>query len=46
MLDGVLYEARLVNQEQGTYKAYALRDDAELPDDPDDRLKGHVPWRL
>ena len=24
---GVWYEARLVNQEQGTYKGYAIRDD-------------------
>jgi hypothetical protein len=46
VLDGVLYEARLVNHEAGTYKAYALKDDSELPDDPDGRLHGQVPWRL
>jgi hypothetical protein len=46
LLDGVLYEARLVNQERGTYKAYALKDDAELPEDPDRLLEGQVPWRV
>ncbi len=46
LLDGVLYEARLVNHEAGTYKAYALKDDAELPDDPEERLRGKVPWRV
>jgi hypothetical protein len=32
-LDGVLYEARLVNQEAGQYKAYPIGTH-ELPDDP------------
>ena len=46
VLDGVLYEARLVNHEAGWYKAYALNDDAELPDDPQRLLEGQVPWRI
>lgn len=33
-LDGVLYEARIVNAEQGTYKAYPLDGPEELPVDP------------
>jgi hypothetical protein len=45
LLDGVLYEARLVNQEAGWYKAYALAEDAELPDDPQRLLEGQVPWQ-
>jgi len=32
-LDGQLYEARLVNQELGQYKAYPITAE-ELPDDP------------
>jgi hypothetical protein len=45
VLDGELYEARLVNHERGQYKAYTLKDDAELPEDPDGKLQGIVPWR-
>jgi hypothetical protein len=37
--------ARLVNHERGQYKAYTLKDDAELPEDPDGKLQGIVPWR-
>jgi len=31
---------------QDCYKAYALKDDAELPEDPDRLLEGQVPWRV
>jgi hypothetical protein len=34
LLDGRLYEARLVDHELGQYKAYPLRRDDELPEDP------------
>jgi hypothetical protein len=36
-LDGKLYEARLVNHEQGQYKAYPIEIE-ELPEDPDGLL--------
>lgn len=45
VLDGELYEARLVNHEVGTYKAYALKNDGEVPEDPLGRLQGKIPWR-
>lgn len=44
-LDGELYEARLVNHVLGAYKAYPLRADEELPDDPQELLAGMIPWR-
>lgn len=34
-----------VNHEIGAYKAYTLKDDAEVPEDPDGRLEGKIPWR-
>jgi len=34
VLDGTVYEARLVNAEVGSYKAYPLSGVEELPDDP------------
>jgi hypothetical protein len=45
-LDGRLYEARLVNQELGTYKAYKLEKIAELPEDPSGLLETIAPWQL
>jgi hypothetical protein len=45
-LDGRLYEARLVNQESGTYKAYKLENVAELPEDPAGLLVTIPPWQL
>jgi hypothetical protein len=45
-LDGRLYEARLVNAEQGCYKAYPLKKIEELPEDDDDALRRLGPWQL
>ena len=45
-LDGRLYEARLVNQELGTYKAYKLEKAAELPEDPARLLEAIPQWQL
>lgn len=39
-LDGKLYEARLVNHEQGWYKGYPLSAREELPEDPNGLLAG------
>ncbi|MEM9553481.1 MAG: hypothetical protein AAGC60_04430 [Acidobacteriota bacterium] len=39
-LEGVLYEARHINGPHGTYKAYALVDEAEYPKDPRRLLEG------
>lgn len=44
-LDSDIYEARLVNHVLGTYKAYPLRAEEELPEDPDGVLEGMIPWR-
>lgn len=43
-LDGRFYEARLVNQELGTYKAYPLSKEEELPEDPDGLLR-MIAWQ-
>ena len=43
-LDGKLYEARLVNQELGTYKAYPLSNETELPEDPEGLLQA-ITWQ-
>jgi hypothetical protein len=43
-LDGLIYEARLVNHELGQYKGYPIDVD-ELPDDPDGALAAITPWR-
>jgi len=43
-LDGRLYEARLVNQEQGTYKAYPLVHLEELPVDEQGLLERFASW--
>lgn len=37
-LDGKLYQARLINREQGHYKAWEI-EAIEAPDDPDGRLR-------
>jgi hypothetical protein len=34
VLDGQLYEARLVNHELGTYKGYRVEQPEEMPEDP------------
>ena len=46
VLDGRLYEARLVNHELGTYKGYQLEAEAELPQDPNRQLNRLPEWRL
>jgi hypothetical protein len=40
-LRGKLYQARLINREQGHYKAWEI-EAVEAPDDPDDRLRAEV----
>lgn len=40
-LDGKLYQARLINREQGHYKAWEI-EAVEAPDDPDERLRPEV----
>jgi hypothetical protein len=45
VLDGRMYEARLVNAELGTYKAYPLESEQELPEDPDGVVEAINPWR-
>ena len=45
-LDGRLYEARLVNAEQGWYKAYPLEKFEELPEDTEGVLGRLGPWQL
>lgn len=37
-LEGRLFEARLINRDEGTYKAYELDEKIESPTDPDGRL--------
>lgn len=46
VLDGTLYEARLVNHDQGTYKGYQLSARAELPTDPNGQLNRLPEWNL
>lgn len=46
VLDGSLYEARLVNHDQGTYKGYPLEAEDELPQDPNQHSNRLPQWDL